>query len=385
MKKKQQNLWKIIGLGLIVITAAGYAGAQQTSAPVVQTETMDDWKFHDIVGIDFVKPHVTIPKPENVLLVDSRPKEAKFDKGYIPTEINIPDTGFEKMAGLLPQDKKTLLIFYCEGIECKLSHKSAKKAEDLGYTNVKVYAEGYPGWMKDTENYAEVPVDFVKTAMDGKTGMVLVDSRPREGKYDQGHIPTAINIPDTHFEKMTNLLPAKKDTLLVFYCGGFDCKLSHKSASKSIKMGYSNVKVFSAGYPAWQEMVAESGKPTTVAQESQVKKGALEGAIETAAFEKIIAENPSSVMLVDVRDPDEYTKGTLKTAVNIPVDKLESQIKTLPSDKPIVFVCGTGARSGEAFYMLKDLRPELKEVYYLEAEIKFGSDGSYKITEPKKG
>jgi rhodanese-related sulfurtransferase len=384
MKKKQQNL-RVIALGLILITTAGCAGTLQTSAPVVQKETMADWKFHDIVGIDFVKPHVTIPKPENVFLIDSRPKEAKFDKGYIPTAINIPDTSFEKMTALLPQDKNTLLIFYCEGLECKLSHKSAKKAEALGYKNVKVFAEGYPGWLMDKEHYAEVPVDFVKTAIEGKTGMVLVDSRPREGKYDQGHIPTAINIPDTHFEKMTNLLPAEKDTLLVFYCGGFDCKLSHKSASKSIKMGYTNVKVFSAGYPAWQKMVAESGKATTVAQESQVKKGALEGAIETAAFEKIIAENPSSVMLVDVRDPDEFAKGALRTAVNIPVDKLESQVKILPSDKPIVFVCGTGARSGEAFYMLKDLRPELKEVFYVEAEIKFGSDGSCKISEPKKG
>lgn len=380
----KKNLW-MIGLGLILITAIGCAGTLQPSAPVAQTAGTEDWKFHDIVGIDFVKPHITVPKPENVLLIDSRPKEAKFDKGYIPTAISIPDTSFEKMTSLLPQDKNTLLIFYCEGLECKLSHKSAKKAEAMGYTNVKVYAEGYPGWMKDKDHYAEVSVDFIKNAMDGNTGMVLVDSRPGEGKYDQGHIPTAINIPDTQFEKMTNLLPANKDTLLVFYCGGFDCKLSHKSASKSIKMGYTNVKVFSAGYPAWQEMAAKSGKTTTVAQESQVKKGALEGAIETAAFEKIVADNPSSVMLIDVRDPDEFAKGTIKTAVNIPVDKLENQVKTLPSDKPIVFVCGTGARSGEAFYMLKDLRPELKEVYYVEAEIKFNGDGTCKIIEPKKG
>lgn len=384
MKKNEKNIW-ILGLGLLLITVVGCAGTLQSSAPAVPAETAADWKFHDIVGIDFVKPYITVPKPENVLLIDSRPKEAKYDKGHIPTAINIPDTGFDKMTGLLPQDKNTLLIFYCEGVECKLSHKSAKKAEALGYKNVKVYAEGFPGWMKDAENYAEVPVDFVKNAMDGKTEMVLVDSRPKEGKYDQGHIPTAINIPDTHFEKMTNLLPAKKDTLLVFYCGGFDCKLSHKSASKAIKMGYTNVKVFSAGYPAWQEMAAKAGNSVTVAQESQVKKGALEGAIETAAFEKIIADNPSSVMLIDVRDPDEFAKGSIKTAVNIPVDKLENQVKTLPSDKPIIFVCGTGARSGEAFYMLKDLRPEMKEVYYVEAEIKFNSDGTCKVIEPKKG
>ena len=255
MKKKQQISW-VIGLGLIVITAAGCAGTLQTSAPVAQTETMADWKFHDIVGIDFVKPYITIPKSDTVLLVDSRPKEAKFDKGYIPTAINIPDTSFEKMIDLLPQDKNTLLIFYCEGIECKLSHKSAKKAEALGYTQVKVYAEGYPGWMKDKENYAEVPVDFVKTAMDSKTEMVLVDSRPREGKYDQGHIPTAINIPDTNFEKMANLLPEKKDALIVFYCGGFDCKLSHKSASKA-KNGLLQCKGFFRGLPG---MAGNGGK-----------------------------------------------------------------------------------------------------------------------------
>lgn len=384
MKKAQQNLW-MIGLGLILITVAGCAGVHQAATPVTQTESSTDWMFHDVVGIDFVKPYIIIPKPDNVLLIDSRPKEAKYDKGHIPTAINIPDTSFDKMTGLLPQDKKALLIFYCEGPECKLSHKSAKKAEALGYTQVKVYADGYPGWMKEKENYAEVPVAFVKNAMDSKTEMVLVDSRPKEGKYDQGHISTAISIPDTHFDKMTNLLPAKKDSLLVFYCGGFDCVLSHKSASKAIKMGYTNVKVFSAGYPAWQEMEAIAGKSTAASKGAQIKKGPLEGAIEPAAFEKLIKEKPSSIMLIDVRDPDEFARGTIKTAVNIPVDKLESQVKSLPADKPIVFICGTGARSGEAFYMLKDLRPELKDVYYIEAEIKFGKEGSYQIIEPKKG
>jgi rhodanese-related sulfurtransferase len=383
MKQKQLHLWMIC-LGLIAIAVSGCAGTLQSSAPADQTAASADWKFHDIVGIDFVKPYVTVPKPENVLLVDSRPKEAKYDQGHIPTAVSIPDSHFEKLTSVLPRDKHTLLIFYCEGLECKLSHKSAKKAEALGYTRVKVYAEGYPGWMKEKDHYAEVPVDFVKNAMDGNTEMVLVDSRPKEAKYDQGHIPTAISIPDTHFEKMTSLLPEKKETLLVFYCGGFDCKLSHKSASKAIKMGYSNVKVFSAGYPAWQEMEAGTGKPSAVAG-SGIRKGGLEGAIETAAFEKIIAENPSSVMLIDVRDPDEFEKGTFKTAVNIPVDTLEHHVKTLPSDKPIVFVCGTGARSGEAYYMLKDLRPELKEVYYLEAEIKINKDGTYSITDAKKG
>ncbi len=65
------------------------------------------------------------------------------------------------------------------------------------------------------------------------------------------------------------------------------------------------------------------------------------------------------------------------------METLEAKIISLPATKPVVFVCSTGARSGESYYMVQDLRPELKEVYYLEAEITFNKDGSYKIVEPQ--
>jgi predicted sulfurtransferase len=87
--------------------------------------------------------------------------------------------------------------------------------------------------------------------------------------------------------------------------------------------------------------------------------------------------------LVDVRDPDEYAAGHFNSAINIPVDDLEQKVKTLPSDKPIVFVCSTGARSGESYYMIQDIRPVLKDVFFLEAEVTFSKDGSYKITKPE--
>ena len=51
-------------------------------------------------------------------------------------------------------------------------------------------------------------------------GVMIIDSRPCKPKYVQGHIPTAVNIPDSQFAKMTDKLPADKNTLLIFYCGG---------------------------------------------------------------------------------------------------------------------------------------------------------------------
>jgi rhodanese-related sulfurtransferase len=161
--------------------------------------------------------------------------------------------------------------------------------------------------------------------------------------------------------------------------------LSHKSARKAVKLGYSNVKVFAAGYPAW---VVAYGKGASVAVASSkpatpnlLKAGKEEGSIDTDTFIQIVKNKPGSIMLIDVRDADEFKKGSFKTAVNIPVDNLEDKIKTLPTDKPIVFVCGTGARSGESFYMMQDLRPEMKNVYYLEGELTFKKDGSFEIKE----
>jgi rhodanese-related sulfurtransferase len=221
-----------------------------------------------------------------------------------------------------------------------------------------------------------VGVEFVKEKIASGDNYMLIDARPHN-KFLKGAIPSAINIPDTHFDDKKGMLPADMNTQLIFYCGGFKCKLSHKSAKKAAALDYNNVVVAEAGYPAWKEAYGASGAV-------QVQEGEFEGSIDPAEFQKIIAENPDSIFLVDVRDPDEFKAGHIPSSVNIPVDKLEKQIGDLPSDKPVVFACTTGARSGEAFYMIKDLRPELENVYYIDAEVEYKEDGTIKVTPHKK-
>ncbi|MEE4261413.1 MAG: rhodanese-like domain-containing protein [Desulfobacteraceae bacterium] len=238
--------------------------------------------------------------------------------------------------------------------------------------------------MKVPGNYPSVSVEWVKQQLDKNTGIVLVDSRPRQKKYDQGHIPGAMSIPDSQFAKMTDQLPQDKSKTLVFYCGGFDCRLSHKSATKAIDLGYTDVKVYAAGYPAWKAAYGAGETGSDKMASTKVKAGTEEGSIDTDTFIKMVNENPDSIMLIDVRDADEFADAHFKTAVNIPVDQLEDKIKTLPADKPIVFVCGTGARSGESYYMVQDVRPELKNVYYLDGYLTIKKDGTFEITkEPK--
>lgn len=52
-----------------------------------------------------------------------------------------------------------------------------------------------------------------------KGSFTLIDSRPAP-KFDEGHIPGAINIFDAQFDKNLDKLPKEKDKLLIFYCAG---------------------------------------------------------------------------------------------------------------------------------------------------------------------
>lgn len=361
---------------LIPALAAG-ATAAAPDAPVQAAQPAANWYPHR-VGIDVVREHAVLPKRDGATLIDSRPAARKYDIGHIPTAVNIPDLQFDKLApGLLPQDKSQLLIFYCDGPACTLSHNSAFKAEKLGYTNVRVYAEGFPHWISQGNLHA-VSVAHVKKLMDEGAPMTLIDSRPKERKYDQGHIPGAISLPDSQFDKLAaERLPADKAAPLYFYCEGLSCRLSNDSAEKAIRLGYSNVKVVPEGYPGWHKAYGAANAAANAAP-VQMVAGKDAGTITVASFERILREAPDTVHLIDVREPGEFASGSFKGAINMPINTLEKNLDKLPNGKPIVFFCGAGGRSGEAHDMVKMYRPEVKTVF-LDADIKWTAAGDYTI------
>lgn len=349
-------------------------------APVQAEELVakDGW-YSKLVDVEFVRQNVDIPPKPGVMIIDSRPAARQYDPGHIPGAVNIPDSKFEQMTDRLPQDKNTLLIFYCGGVECMLSHNSAFKAEKLGYTNIRVYAQGYPDWAAKNAGQS-VSGAYIKKLLDEKADFMLIDARPKR-TFDKGAIPGAVNISDTDFDKQVDKLPADKTKLLIYYCGGLECVLSNKSADKARALGYSNVKTYVEGYPEWVKLygaapVATSAEATVAAV--SIEAGKEKGTMTVASFERIMKENPDALVLVDVRDPKEFNAATIKGAINIPIGELEKQIGTLPVGKPIVFLCGTGARSGEAYDTAKLLRSEL-DVYFLDAEMKFKPDGTFTL------
>ena len=93
----------------------------------------------------------------------------------------------------------------------------------MGYANTALASDtAKTGEPSDWKFHDIVDLAFIQqyAKLPQPEGTMIIDSRPYKPKYAIGHIPTAVSIPDTQFEKMTDKLPADKNALLIFYCEG---------------------------------------------------------------------------------------------------------------------------------------------------------------------
>ncbi len=76
---------------------------------------------------------------------------ASFANGHVPGAIDFASKGAD-LASVLPADKGALVVAYCGGPQCSAYKAAAKKAAELGYTNVKHLSAGKSGWVAAGES-----------------------------------------------------------------------------------------------------------------------------------------------------------------------------------------------------------------------------------------
>lgn len=59
------------------------------------------------------------------------------------------------------------------------------------------------------------------------------------------------------------------------------------------------------------------------------------------------------IVIIDVREPEEFAVGRIPGATLIPLGELASRTDEVPTDKPVVMVCRSGNRSAQAVQILQ--------------------------------
>lgn len=102
--------------------------------------------FALLMGLKTISPgglHELMRKqPVTVVDVNSR---QSWLKARVPGAVNLDPANYN--GGDLPVDKATSLVFYCSNPLCRKAPKAARRAEKMGYGNVKVMSAGITGWL----------------------------------------------------------------------------------------------------------------------------------------------------------------------------------------------------------------------------------------------
>ncbi len=85
-----------------------------------------------------------------------------------------------------------------------------------------------------------------------KTPFTIIDARSKDA-YAEAHVFSAVSVPEVDFQRCVDLLPKDRSALLVVYGDDAKIEATGRWVKKAAAAGYTNVVVYSEGFPVWKE------------------------------------------------------------------------------------------------------------------------------------
>ncbi len=131
---------KLISMAFLGL--AMFCGAALAEDPPVSPDMIPG--THRVDAEDLIRLANEIP---DLRIIDARVANDRA-QGYIEGSVNLPDIDTDCDTLTLHIESLTQpVLFYCNGIKCGRSVKSARKAIDCGYQTVYWFRGGYEEWL----------------------------------------------------------------------------------------------------------------------------------------------------------------------------------------------------------------------------------------------
>lgn len=87
-----------------------------------------------------------LDRGEAVTIVEALP-EQYYRRAHLPGALLLPHDQVDKLAPTLLPDTSAEIVVYCANLPCQNSQIAAERLSELGYANVREYAEGKQDWV----------------------------------------------------------------------------------------------------------------------------------------------------------------------------------------------------------------------------------------------
>ena len=126
-----------------------FFGDWDTTLGVITARPKNDVVAHEL-EIQSTRMAKEIFDSGKAVFVDGRARKI-YEDGHIKGAVLLPIDQFEELIDdfLKKYPESGMIVTYCFGRECDDSHELAQILIDEGYTNVRVFVDGYPGWVEE--------------------------------------------------------------------------------------------------------------------------------------------------------------------------------------------------------------------------------------------
>jgi hydroxyacylglutathione hydrolase len=166
-------------------------------------------------------------------------------------------------------------------------------------------------------------------------GAVVVDARTND-QFDEAHIQGAISASayETGFAtKVASVVPPGTDVVVVAASDGYELQAADLLASVGLRVcGF-----LEGGMTAWRS------EQHPVARLEMIDADDLGTRLD----------GDSEVLVLDVREENEFRDGHIPGSIHIPYRDLEGRLSELDSDREVAAICSGGKRSGLAASILQ--------------------------------
>lgn len=136
----------------------------------------------------------------------------------------------------------------------------------------------------------------------------------------------------------------------------------------------------SAFFPTFANDTATSTTENIAAENSLPANGKL----DASATRKIMDKYGSDLLIIDVRTDKEFAQGHIPEAVRITLNVFSRSLGQIPTDKPILLVCRSGARSERAFTILRGARPTQEHMWFFDGYPQYGEDNYFELNDRER-